>query len=503
MFDLSTYPFKTEPRDYQRNWLENHAFDKAHALHWEMGTGKSKEAIDNIGVLYLAGEIDGVLVVAPNGIDLNWIIDEIPKHLPDSIAKQTRFCRFSTKKSKTKWHKEQIKWCREHHGLAWMTMSYDAFMTLEGKEAALLFIEARKAFYVLDESTRIKTPGAKRTMRITRTAWRAKYKRTLTGTPMPKGAFDIYSPMKFLDEDFWKRHGWDDAGMFKSYFGVFEKNDKRRDGREFEQLIGYQHLDELNKLIEPISTRILKRDVLDLPPKIYQSRWFELTPQQRKIYDALRNEYRFWLDEKTLITANLAIVRLLRLQQISCGYLPVGEGEPVHIIEGGNPRLELLEELLEDTNEKMIIWSKYRLDIDLITDMLRTKNSNKFVIYDGRTSEEDMIRAKEEFQKGDAQFFISNPAKGGEGLTLHAAEKVVYYTNGFNLNHRLQSEDRAHRFGLTHPVSYIDLLGVDTIDLPTMKNLCGKMDISDQVLGDAPGVDLRANLKQWLEEQKI
>lgn len=492
------YKFKTEPLPHQRKLLSETSHLAAYAIFWEMGVGKTKFIIDNIGVLFLEEEIDGALVVAPNGVDLNWLIDEIPKHLPNEIRNKTRLFRFSSKSSGTKWHKAEVKWTREHTGLAFMLMSYDAFMTDEGKEAALLFLEKRRCFYVLDESVSIKTPGAKRTMRIVRTAHRAKYRRVLDGYPSPKGAFDLYSQIQFLDNDFWKRHGWDNFAMFKSYFGVYEQA-FGKGSVEFEKLIGYSHLDELNKIIATISSRILKQDVLDLPPKVYLPRYFDLSPQQRKLYNELRDEYRLWLDQDTLVTAGLAIVRMLRLQQISCGYLPVGDDEPVHMIDGKNPRAELLEDFIDKANEKCIIWARYKLDIKIIEDLMRAKNSRNFVTYTGETSDEDRIHAKTAFQNGDAQFFVGTPAAAGIGLTLHAAHDVIYYSNGFNLRHRKQSEDRAHRVGLTHSVNYIDILGNDTIDRAIMLNLAGKMDTSDVILGDVPGHDLRSQLKDWLE----
>lgn len=495
-------PYKTQPRKHQREILERTADEKFHALFLEMGTGKTKIMIDNIAYLYLQNKINGALIIAPNGVDLNWVLDEIPAHLPEQIQISSRIFRFSTKKSKTKWHKEQVKWNREHTGLAWLLMSYDAFMTDEGKEAALMFLEQRETFYVLDESVSIKTPGAKRTMRITRTAHRAKYRRILDGYPTPKGAFDLYSQIKFLDENFWKSQGWDSAEMFRNYFGVYDEvRTNYKTGKDYQVLLGYQNLEELNKLIAPISSRVLKKDVLDLPPKIYQPRYFELTPQQRKLYDELQEEYKIWLDTATLVTANLAIVRELRLQQISCGYLPVGEGEPVHMIEGKNPRLQLLETILENLDQKTIIWARYRLDIDLITTLLQT-NNKKFVVYTGATSDDDRTKARQDFQQGDAQYFVGTPDAAGIGLTLHAAENMIYYSNNMNLRHRKQSEDRAHRDGLKHSLNIIDLLGNNTRDKKIMLNLCGKMDTGDAILGDSPGHDIRTQLKKWMEEDE-
>lgn len=496
------YAYKTEPRSHQRELLEATSHLPYFAVFWEMGAGKTKFTIDNIAVLFEEGLIDGALIIAPNGVDLNWSLDEIPKHLPDRILKQSRIFRYTTKKSGTKAHKEQVKWNREHSGLAWLLMSYDAFMTDDGKEAALLFLEQRKCFYVLDESVSIKTPGAKRTMRITRTAHRAKYRRILDGYPTPKGAFDLYSQIQFLDPTFWKRHQWDSFAMFKAHFGVFEKRRNHNIGVDYDEFIGFKNLEELNRLVAPISSRVLKRDVLDLPEKIYQSRYFELTSKQRELYDSLEEEYRVWVDTDQLVTANLAMVRELRLQQISCGYLPIGEGEPVHRIEGKNPRLELQESLLENRTEKTIIWARYKLDIQLLVDMLKTKKNRKFVLYTGDTEDEDRLKARREFQEGDAEFFIATPMAAGIGLTLHAAQNMDYYSNGFNLRHRKQSEDRAHRDGLKHELTITDLLGHNTRDKKIMLNLCGKMDTGDIILGDK-GIqhDIRTQLKEWLERE--
>lgn len=494
------YTYKTEPRAHQRELLEQTAELPYHAFFWEMRVGKTKVMIDNVAYLYKQGKINGALTVAPNGVDLNWSIDEIPLHLPDDVLAKTRLFRFSSKKSSTKAHQEQVKWCREHGGLAWLVMSYDAFMTEAGKDAALNFLEQRKVFYILDESVSIKTPGAKRTQRIVRTAHRAEYRRILDGYPSPNGAFDIYSQIAFLDPSFWKRHQWDNFGMFKNYFGVFEQRRNHKVGVDFQELIGYQHLEELNALIAPISSRLLQKDVLNVQPKNYEFRYFELTPKQRELYNQLEEEYKVWVNGDELVTASMAMVRELRLQQISCGYLPIGEGEPVHKIEGKNPRLELQEALLENQNEQCIIWARYKLDIEGIVDMLRSKKNCKFAVYTGDTSDEDRLKARHGFQKGEFQYFVSTPSSGGVGIPLFAARNEYYYSNSYNLRHRKQSEDRAITDGQDYSVNVYDLVGHKTRDKKIIQNLCGKMDTSDVVLGDKGGHDVRSELKKWLEE---
>lgn len=504
MYDIIMfeYNFKTPPRKHQLELLQSTADAPCFAIFWEMRVGKSKLMVDNAAYLFEQDKIDGVLILAPSGVDLNWALDEIPKHLPDHIVKQSRLLRFSGAKKGTKWHKAEVKWNREHTGLAWLIMSYDAIMTAEGKEAAMLFLEKRRCFYVLDESVSIKTPKAKRTQRIVKTAWRAKYRRILDGYPSPNGAFDMYSQIAFLDREFWKRHNWDSFSMFKSYFGEFLSKkgvNSKGDEYAYEKLLGYKNLEKLNQLIAPISSRLLQKDVLDTQPKNYEFRYFELTSKQREMYDTVLKEYMLWLESGELVTMNLAMVRDLRLQQISCGYLPVGEGEPVHMIEGKNPRLELMESLLENKEQKSIIWARYKLDIQLIADMLRG-TKRKFVLYTGDTDDDEMVKAKRDFQHGDAQYFVGTPSKGGIGLTLDAAEDIYYYSNSYNLRHRRQSEERATADGKKKAINVFDLVGYETRDKPIIKNLCSKMDISDVILGDKPGNDLRSELKRSLNE---
>jgi SNF2 family DNA or RNA helicase len=493
------YTYKTPPRKQQQELLPKIARLPYFAIFWEMRIGKSKLMIDNAAYLYQQKEINGVLIIAPNGVDLNWVLDEIPKHCPDSVMKESRVFRFSTKKSKTKVHKAAAKWHREHHGLAWLVMSYDAILTDAGKEVALTFLDRRRVFYILDESVSIKTPGAKRTMRITRTSYRAPYRRILDGYPSPQGSFDLYSQFLFLNNDFWKQHQLNDYGMFKHYFGVFESKRNYKAGVDYEEFQGYQRLDELNKIIDPHMSRLLQKDVLDVQPKNYEFRYFELTSPQRKLYDELEEEYMVWLDSGELVTAKLAMVRELRLQQISCGYLPVGEGEPVHMIEGENSRLEALEALIENNTEKGIIWARYKLDISLISELL-SMLGHKFVTYTGDTNDEDRVKAKTEFQKGDAQWLVGTPSAAGIGLTLDAARNLIYYSNSFNLRHRRQSEERATADGQKYAINIFDIVGLGTRDKSIIENLCDKMDITDSIFKHTKSNDLRDALRKWKDE---
>lgn len=488
------YQFKTQPFRHQLEEWERSRDTPGWAIFWEQGTGKSKLTIDTFAWQYLRGEITGVLVVAPNGVHRNWVTDELPTHLPEGIQIATHI--YEGEKADTRWHQEACKRIVEAKGLAFMAISYDAWMTKRGKAAVWNFLKRRRTFLVLDESGRIKTPAAKRTQSILAGSIYAPYRRILSGTPISTGPFDVYSQVKAVDPDFWVRElNCDSFASFKAMFGVFEKgwnpNIRNKDGSygaEYDQLIGFQNIPELKETLRRIASRVTKEDVLDLPPKLYSKRYYEMTPAQRRVYDTLEEEFQVWLDSGEEVTATLAIVRQLRLQQVLCGYIPVdADKEPVSLIEEGKkpPRLAALIDRIEDTpdTEKTIIWAAWDMDIDQIMRDLR-RMGRKPVQYDGRVSDRDRARNKDEFQKGDATEFVAKASTAGEGLTLTAAHHVSYYNNTYRLIDRLQSEDRAHRIGQEFPVDYTDYVCAGTRDEHAIRNLVEKRATAQAILGD-------------------
>jgi len=293
--------------------------------------------------------------------------------------------------------------------------------------------------------------------------------------------------------------------------------------------VTYRRLEQLSDILQKISTRVTKEEVLDLPPKIYSKRYYEMTKAQREVYDKLKNEYMAFLNtdavcpccagsgrieyEDTvtdcfncdgqgtaadgMVTAELAIVRMLRLQQVLCGYVPIekfdGNEDPELIqLPGGNPRLELFSEIVEDLPHSFIVFARFTTDIDLIMQRLADLGISA-VRYDGRVSDDDRAAAKRAFQKdGTVSAFVANTAAAAEGLTLTVAKTVIYYSNYFSLHYRLQSEDRAHRIGQDQSVNYIDLECANTIDSHVIKTLRKKFDVAKTINRD--------NLKEWLSE---
>jgi SNF2 family DNA or RNA helicase len=257
----------------------------------------------------------------------------------------------------------------------------------------------------------------------------------------------------------------------------------------FKQVVGYRRLDELKEKLDRFSFRVKKEECLDLPDKLYVKREVDLTDEQKRAYMQMKDLALSQFKEGVTSTVN-ALTQLMRLHQIVCGHVKLDNGE---VIELPNNRIKELLAIVEETDGKIIIWANYRHDIEAIKLALSKEHGmNSVGMYYGDTDDDERKRVLEEFQKPDSEmrFFVGNPSTGGYGLTLTAAHTMVYYSNSFDLEKRLQSEDRAHRIGQTKNVTYIDLIAVGTIDEKIVKALRDKIDIATQVMGE--------DIKQWL-----
>lgn len=504
---MPEYVYHTEPFKHQREGFERSKDMEFFALFWEQGTGKTKTCIDTAAYLFEQGKLDTVLVVAPNGVYQNWRRNEFTAHFPPRLYSQTCAFTYQTKKARTKAHEEEARRALAHTGLLCVFMSYDALLTNAGAEfiKKLTRDKKRNMMVIIDEAHHVKNYSAQRSKYVRALTKHAKYRRILTGTPVANNPFDLYSPVMFLHPTYWKQFSIGGIGAFRHHFGIWEKGFNGKTGREFETCIAYKNLEELKTWLAPISSRVTKDEVLDLPPKLYTTHYFELSPGQRALYETLKKEFLVQMQSGEEVSAPLAIVRLLRLQQIICGYVAVGQDEVtrdeegellrkeqhIELIPGPNPRLAALADVVDGIDHKAIIYARFRKDIDLICGMMEATGRN-YVRLDGSTKDHMRQRAVERFQdpQDEVQFLVANPAVAGEGLTLHAARTVVFYNNSFKLVERLQAEDRAHRIGQMHPVTYIDLVAEDTVDEKVVDALQRKRDVATLVQGDT--------LKEWL-----
>jgi SNF2 family DNA or RNA helicase len=254
--------------------------------------------------------------------------------------------------------------------------------------------------------------------------------------------------------------------------------------RTFRQVVGYQNLEELTTKVNGFSYRVLKKECLDLPAKVYQRREVELTPEQKKVYKELKDYAIAELESNELVSVTSILTQILRLHQVVCGFVKHDQGEEVEI---KNNRLDALIDVLAETQGKTIIWANYQYDIKRILKTLQEFVGVEAVAtYYGETPDEERQQIINRFQDPNSklQYLISNVQTGGYGITLTAASNVIYYSNNYDLEKRLQSEDRAHRIGQENKVTYIDLVAKGTVDEKIVKALRNKLNLAQEVLGD-------------------
>lgn len=500
----TSYPFQAEAHVAQRDLP---VFGKL----WDQGTGKTKSTIDEIGYNYLNHRISVAIILAPKGVHHNWILIEIPKHLPDDIPRY--MLGYSSDKANTQWQQRRMAKCLEHsESLVIVAMPYDSVRTNAGYAFLSQLLMTRKCYLVSDESTRIKSIDAELVKRLVGYSNRYKnihypnivseatMRRILNGTPITQGPFDLYAQFLFLDSQFWLRRGIRNYHAYKHHFGVIKSQKiwtKDKQGKPVERnvpiCVEYRNLDQLKRWTQAISQRIIKEEVLpDLPDKTYSLRIFEMSPKQARVYRDLKKKAISILESGHIIAADTILTLLIRLHQVTSGYIPLididGNLVGKEPIDKTNPRLEALMDDLADFSRKMIIWAHYHSDIEAICDRL----GDKAVHYYGPTSEADRLRHVEQFKTSQTvQYLVASPAAACTGHNWVEAHDVIYYNCGFNAYHRWQSEDRVHRIGQEHNVNYTDYVAYDTIDFDILHNLRRKFDISTQLTGD--------QLKSWLD----
>lgn len=290
------------------------------------------------------------------------------------------------------------------------------------------------SYCIVDESSFIKGHDSLRTMRITKMCENSKYRMILTGTPMTLGVVDLYAQMKFLSPKILK---------YNSFYS-FASNHLEYSDKYPGLIVRAHNLSNLSNKIEPFIYQIKKNDCLDLPNKIYKSRYCEPTKDQLKWYSIAKSEIR---KEAIGSFDSYTIFKLLgALQQIASGFW-----NRYGVILQNN-KIEMLKDVLEQIpeNEKVIIWCKYKESIEII------KNEIDCNVVRGDQSAADRQCQIDAFAN-DGKILVSTMQCGGYGLNLSFVHYVVFYENSFNYAHRLQAEDRCHRIGQDHNVIYYDL----------------------------------------------
>lgn len=527
---MSKYEFKREPWEHQRLALQI-SWDKPFfAYLMEYGTGKTFVVINNVALLFEKGLIDALLIIAPNEVHDRWVSEQIPLHLPDRYKYIARVWTGEN----TKKFKQSLEdfWDKKNENLLKIfSVNVEALQSSErARNFCKNFIKAFLTYATVDESTRIKTPGAKRTRFIVNNiSKKAAYRRILTGNEITRSPFDVYSPYQFLKNTFW--HPIPNFHVFKHRYGVWKKNYKHvksvkvdwncsdckknissislknlssnifpccpecgyvfkenelpkkakklvESGAKFEYptLLEYKNIEELRDKTNTCSIVIRKKDCMDLPEKIYTPLYTQLNEEQTRLYQELKTTLMMEYQGEIISVIN-KLAMTVRFQQIVGGFFP----ETKEQIGETNPKIERLLYDLEDidSDSPIIIWAVFVPELKAIYTRLRREYDGGMTLYYGETPKKERKDIINNFQDGKYKFFIANPTTGGTGLNLQKSHMHYYFSNSYKAEDRWQSEDRSHRGGQRNPCTYKDILIKGTVDDSLMASIAEKKNFAE------------------------
>lgn len=486
--------YKHKPFEHQARIFAETAERPYHALFMEMGTGKSKLLIDTMAYLWLAGKLDRALIIAKKGEYANWIYDQLPEHWPVQSCGDIFDHLWSSAKVKSKEHQLMVEGLLSPaiKMMKILVVNVEALRSRAALDVAKKFLRAggAKAMLAVDESTCVKHHASSQSKAVLELAGLAGYRRIMTGSPVTERPLDIWGQALVL------KPGILGHRSFYSFRGEYAQLENVYLGqRVIKTVTGYKNTDKLKRVIKSFSTMITKAECLDLPPKIYRKLYVDLTPEQSKLYqDFVQRGYTELGD--TFIDATTALGILSKLHQICCGQLKtyLDDSSPENYTAVPTNKMPALLDLLEDHPGKAIIWSGYRRTLHDVTYELQQKFGLEAVgPYYGNVSDGTRKEVVQRFQDpaDPLRFIVANPQSAGYGLTLTQADLVVYYSNSFSLEHRLQSEDRAHRIGQTRPVVYVDIVARETVDDKILGTLRAKRALEAELMA-------RPNLEAWV-----
>lgn len=462
----------TIPFNHQAEVFERFKDEEYGALLLEPGLGKTKIAIDIIEHKYKAGEITAALVVTTKGLLLNWADVEIPKHSSDNVSPHAHVW------GRNKGVPESPEW------LWYFLINIDALRTDAFKPFMREFLKLHPRFALfVDESTVAKNGKAARTKVLLQVARRAACRFIMTGTPVTQSPLDVWSQTEILSPGLlgysnYYAFKWDHTITQTQFFG----------NRNFQKIVGYKNIEPLIATLKTFSAMVKARDCLDLPPRRYRRIPVEMTKEQQTAYDDLKQKALTWLQGHQITAVN-AVSLINRLLQICAGQLKINDQEYVSI---PNKRLGVLKDLVNESN-KVIVWTSFVRTAEEIMTTLNTLTAEerRELGYDYKKAvhlESGLSIAKrqaviEQFKTTDVKALVANPASSGHGITLIEANSVIYYSNSWSLEHRVQSEFRTDRIGQTQSVLYTDLYVPGTAEEYVLDLLTDKRGMAERFMG--------------------
>ena len=438
---------------------------KGFGLLFEMGCGKTLTAIAIMGAAYQMGAIEKVLVVAPTSVCSVW-----PHDINDFANFKTRVGVLLGTKEKRLRELDAVK----NHPLQALKVCVINYESVWRDDIFQSIADFAPDMIIADESQRIKTHDAQQSKEMHKLGDLAKYKLILSGTPVQNNAIDIFSQYRFLDPT-----------VFGMNYYAFRNRYAIMGGFNQKQIIGYRDLDKLIKKEYSIAYRVTKAEALDLPEQTFITRHIPLEGKSKNLYDRIKKDSFAELENGGQITAPTVLTKLLRLQQFTGGFIQPDEGKPEFVFDG---KLNALEDIIDDyvigEDKKLVIFCRFRPEIDLITKLIQKKKLGFISIY-GDVKLEDRGSLVDDFQKNkDTRIALLQIDTAGLGITLTAADTCVYYSVNFNYAAYSQSLARIHRIGQKNNCTYIHLVVEKTIDERVYKALAAKEDLATTVVDD-------------------
>lgn len=465
----------------------------AFAYLMEQGTGKSPTLLADTERLYNEMSIDTLFLLAPKGVYRNWSSKEIPTHL--SVPHEVYVYSASlTERQLKRMHSEIL---RETYKLKIVLLNIEGLISKAAFKFSIKILTELRCILAIDESTVIKNPSSQRTKAALELAPLAKYRRILTGSPITKSPYDLYAQSLFLDEKFM---GFKTFLAYRHYYAIIEKgygnfmvmrwNPETRKKEmvrlTYEKVVGYKNLDKLNERIQPWSYRCLKKDCLDLPEKVYLTRDVELTDEQVKAYNSMRDQ---WIMEVGAgsCTASIALTKSLKLHQILCGHIKNDNGDMVVIPQ---KRTQALLQVLEESqDQKVIIFCKYKQDaVNVKAALAEVYGEESIVEFHGAVSDKDRETAKTRIQEDDTCHFFIGSKAACRGLTLTACTLMIFYSYDYDYEAWTQAEDRIHRIGMTS-CTIVHLKVPNSIDETILLSHKTKEAVADEILAKVRTLD--------------
>lgn len=448
---------RTKQYRHQLQEYTDHRGDAARAFFWQMRTGKTKQVIDEACWLHKAMEIDGVLVIAPNGVHRQWIDVELDKHMWHEKIIWTGFAWRFANKNNSVLSDIWMNAVKESNGIlfSWLAINMESLIRDEVKRYIDKFLRNRRILVVYDECHHFSKAGAKRTGVARGIARRAAYRRILSGTPLEESPLGAFTQFELLDKG---ALGFATAAAFRARYAVYE-NQAMRGGRSYPRLVGYNNLEELRENMSRYVSVVMRSDCDDLPDIQEDLRVVELAPAQRKLWHDIKEKEIDALLQMRQQSALDAGAALVKLQQIEGGFWRHSDTEVEQVVPiGVNSKMLILTDEVSQYDGQVLVWFQFIHELEAAAEVLSSLTVGRF--HGHAANRERDLGA---FQRGRLRVMLAQPAAGGEGRDFSAAGKIVWYSQTPSARLYAQAAERATKIG-GKKIQVIDLVAPGGVD---------------------------------------